>query len=295
MDPKSIEAAITERTTTVIPVHYGGNPADLDAILAIAKKRNLHVIEDACQAHIAAWRGRNVGNWGETGCFSFQITKNLASGEGGAVITNDEGLIDRCYAFHNQGRRRKGGEEETGFGFGCNNLRMTEFQAALLLSQMSRLEEQSRVREKNAEYLNSLLREIPGVEPQRSYDGCTRHNHHTYVFRYRKEQFAGMSKPALLKALNAEGIPARGGYTPLNKAAFIKRVLQSKIYRKLYSSQRLAQWEERNVCPGNDALCQTSAVLSQNVFLGPRSDMDEIAAAVRKVQSHAPELVKQVA
>lgn len=292
MDTSKIETAITGHTTTIIPVHYGGNPANLDAVLDIAKRRNLHVVEDACQAHIAGWRGKNVGNWGETGCFSFQATKNLNSGEGGAVITNSEALADRCYAFHNQGRKRKGGDADASWGFGCNNTRMTEFQAALLLSQMTRLEEQSRIRERNAEYLNSLLREIPGVRPQRSYDGCTRHNHHTYVFRYEKQQFAGMAKSKLLEALQAEGIPARGGYTPLNTSALVTSVLDSRIYRSLYSSQRLAEWRERNVCPGNEDLCRTAVVMSHETFLGPKSDMDEIAAAVRKVQTHAAEIAK---
>lgn len=291
MDAGKLEAAITPRTTAIIPVHYGGNPVDLDAVLAVAGKRKLHVLEDACQAHLAAWRGRNVGNWGDIGCFSFQESKNLACGDGGALITNNEALMSRSYSFHNQGRKWKGAEE---FGYasaGCN-LRLTEFQAAMLLSQMTRLEEQSRTREKNAEYLDSLLREIPGVKPQRSYPGCTRHNHHTYVFRYEKERFAGMSKPMFLKALNAEGIPGRGGYTPLNTVPFIKKVLDGPAYRKLFSKERLAEWNERNHCPGNEQLCGQSVVFSHQCLLGPRTDMEQIAAGVRKVQAHAAEIVK---
>jgi dTDP-4-amino-4,6-dideoxygalactose transaminase len=293
MDARRIEAAITPRTTAIMPVHYGGNPADLDAVLDIAAKRKLHVIEDACQAHLAAWRGRNVGNWGKTGCFSFQESKNLNCGDGGALITNDEALMSRSYSFHNQGRRWKGaGSEEFSYASAACNLRMTEFQAAILLSQMTRLEEQSRVREKNAEYLDSLLREIPGVKPQRSYSGCTRHNHHTYVFRYDREQFAGMPKPMLLKALNAEGIPGRGGYTPLNTVPFIRKVLDGPAYRKLFSKERLAQWNERNQCPGNEQLCREAVVFSHQCLLGPRTDMEQIAAAVRKVKAHAAEIAR---
>lgn len=291
MDARKIEAVITPRTTAIIPVHYGGNPADLDAVLAIAAKHKLRVIEDACQAHLAAWRGRNVGNWGETGCFSFQESKNLNCGDGGALITNDEAIMSRAYSFHNQGRKWKGGGEDSYASAGCN-LRLTEFQAAILLSQMARLEEQSRTREKNAEYLDTLLREIPGVKPQRSYPGCTRHNHHTYVFRFEKEQFAGMPKPMLLKALNAEGIPGRGGYTPLNTVPFIKKLLDGRAYRNLFPKERLALWNERNQCPGNEQLCRESVVFSHQCLLGPRTDMEQIAAGVRKVQAHAAEIVK---
>jgi len=292
MDARKVQAAVTERTRAIIPVHYGGNPADLDAILAIAKKRNLRIIEDACQAHLAAWRGRNVGNWGDTGCFSFQASKNLNSGEGGAIITNNETLMDRCYSFHNQGRKRKGGgDDEFSYSSPGNNLRLTEFQAAVLLAQMTRLEEQSKTREQNAQYLNNMLKEIPGVMPQRSYDGCTRHNQHTYVFRYDQEKFAGMTKPRLLKALTAEGIPARGGYTPLNKVEFLKRVMQSRIYRNLYPKERLAQLEQIE-CPGNEKLCREAVVFSHNVLMAPRSEMELIVAAVRKVQAHAAEIAK---
>jgi dTDP-4-amino-4,6-dideoxygalactose transaminase len=293
MDAGKIEAAITPRTTAIIPVHYGGNPADLDSILAIAKKHKLHVLEDACQAHLAGWRGRNVGNWGAMGCFSFQESKNLNCGDGGALITNDEALMSRSYSFHNQGRKWKGGGDDQ-FSYasaGCN-LRLTEFQAAFLLSQLTRLEEQSRTREKNAEYLDSLLREIPGIKPQRSYPGCTRHNHHTYVFRFEKDHFAGMSKPVFLKALDAEGIPGRAGYTPLNTVPFIRKVLEGPAFGKLFSKERLAQWNERNQCPGNEQLCRESVVFSHQCFLGSRADMEQIAAGVRKIHTHADRIVK---
>ena len=106
MNPAKLEAAITERTKAIIPVHIGGSVADLDSILAIAKKHNVPVIEDACQAHLAQWRNRGVGSWGTSGCFSFQLSKNLCSGEGGAIISNDEPMINYCFAFENCGRGR---------------------------------------------------------------------------------------------------------------------------------------------------------------------------------------------
>ena len=290
IDAKKIEAAITEHTRAIIPVHLGGSAADLDAILTLARTRKLPVIEDACQAHIGEWRGRKLGTYGETGCFSFQVSKNLASGEGGAILTNSDELIEHCFAFHNNGRGRK--TDSYNFSYFANgaNLRMTQFQAALLVTQMGRLEEQSKTREQNAAYLTSLLREIPGIRPARMYEGCTRNAYHLYMFRYGKEQFADASRAAFLKALAAEGIPCSGGYTPLNKEPFLKSVLSSRAFRAIAGPERLKRWEERNQCPANDRLCEEAVWLTQNMLLGPKSDMDQIAEAVRKIHANAAEL-----
>jgi len=104
IDAKKVEAAITDRTVAIMPVHVGGSPADLDTILDVGKRRKLPVVEDACQAHLAEWRGQKVGTYGISGCFSFQASKNLTSGEGGAVITNDDDFAERLYSFHNNCR-----------------------------------------------------------------------------------------------------------------------------------------------------------------------------------------------
>src|SRR5262249_32220085 len=159
IDARKIEAAITDRTRCIIPVHLGGAPADLDTIASVAAKHKIPVLEDACQAHLAEWRGRKVSTLGDLGCFSFQGSKNLNSGEGGAILTSNDQLIEQCKSFQNNGR----GNSIPGFSYVRNgaNLRMTEFQAALLLQQLTRLEEQSRRREQNAAYLTEQLKEIP--------------------------------------------------------------------------------------------------------------------------------------
>lgn len=292
IDPGKIEAAITDRTTAIIPVHIGGSAADLDAILPIGRKHQLPVIEDACQAHFGEWRGRKLGSLGDTGCFSFQASKNLNSGEGGAILSNDADLIEKCYAFHNNGRGRKITSYDFSYHANGANLRLTEFQATLLMAQMTRLEEQSKTRSENGQYLTAMLKEIPGMLPARMYQGCTRNAYHLYMFRYRKEHFAGVSRAVFLKALKAEGVPASGGYAPLNKEPFLKNVLQSRGFRRVISSERLAQWEERNHCPVNDQLCQEAVWLTQNMLLGPRRDMEQIAEAVRKIQGNAGKLSK---
>ena len=293
IDARKIEAAITERTKAIIPVHLGGNAADLDAVLAIARKHKLAVVEDACQAHLGEWRGRKVGTWGTSGAFSFQASKNLNSGEGGAILTADGELAEKCYAFHNNCRARKTNSYNFSYlptrGI---NLRMTEFQGALLLAQMARLQEQSNTRWENGQYLTGMLREIPGITPARMYEGCTRNAFHLYMFRYDPEKFAGMPRAKFMVALEKEGIPCSSGYTPLNKQSFITETIHSRSYQKLYPKRLLAAWEEQNACPENDRLCEEAVWFTQNMLLGPRSDMDQIAEAIGKIQAHAGDVAK---
>ncbi len=287
MDARQIEAGITPRTKAIIPVHLGGNACDLDAILPIAARHKIPVLEDACQAHLGEWRGRKVGAYGQAGCFSFQASKNLNCGEGGAILCGDEDLRERCYAFHNNGT----GLKRSGPGFTYSstgaNLRMPEFQAALLLAQMTRIEAQAKTRTENALYLTSLLKEIPGIAPARMYEGCTRNAYHLYMFRYDKAHFAGVPRSVFLKALAAEGIPASGGYSPLNTQPWLKETLHSRGYQKLFPGTALAEWEERNRCPANDRLCAEAVWFTQTMLLAPRSSMDRIAEAIRKIQANA--------
>ena len=293
IDARKIEAAITDRTRAIIPVHLGGNVADMDAVLRVSQRTNVPVVEDACQAHLAEWRGRKVGTLGATGCFSFQASKNLNSGEGGAILTNDDELAEKCYAFHNNCRaRRTSGYNFTYRGSRGANLRLTEFQAGLLLAQMMRVEEQSRTREQNARFLTRELQQIPGILPAKQYEGCTRNAYHLYMFRYQPGQFAGLSRDKFMSALSAEGIPCSGGYSPLNKEAFVKATLETRAYQRVYPPEILNNWEERTRCPANDQLCQEAVWFVQTMLLGPRQDMEDIVAAIRKIHAHAAELAK---
>ncbi|HLN27085.1 MAG TPA: DegT/DnrJ/EryC1/StrS family aminotransferase [Gemmataceae bacterium] len=292
IDATKIEAAITERTACIMPVHLGGNAADMDAILAIAKKHSLPVIEDTCQSHLGEWRGKKLGSLGTCGCFSFQVSKNLSSGEGGAVISNDADFTERCFTFHNNGHPRKGRRSGFTYAAAGSNLRMTEFQACLLLQQMTRLDEQSRTRDENGRHLTRLLQEIPGIYPAKSYGGCTRNAYHLYMFRYDSEQFAGAPRAKFLKALQAEGIPCSSGYTPLNLQPFLKESLNSRAFKAVYSSERRQAYENNNRCPENDKLCTEAVWFGQTMLLGNQSDMDQIAEAIRKIHDNAAELAK---
>ncbi len=292
MDMTKVEEKITPDTRCIIPIHLGGNVADLGTLLPIARKHNIPVVEDACQSHLAEWEGKKAGTFGATGCFSFQVTKNLSGGDGGMIITNDSDIMDRCYAFHTNSRPRAGGNFSFGaVGVGAN-MRMTEFVAALLMEQMTRLETQTSVRDKNAAYLNELLSEIPGITPAKMYDGCTRNAYHLFMSRYDPEAFSGLPRSKFLEALRKEGIPCSQGYSPLNEQAFIKNQLNTRGYKKIYSEKRLKQYFEENHCPENNKLCEEAFWFFQTMLLDTRTGMEQIADAIRKIQAHADELKK---
>lgn len=293
MDPTKLEAAITPRTKAIIPVHIGGNVANLDAILEVAARHKIPVIGDACQAHLAEWRGKSAGSWGTTGCYSFQLSKNLCSGEGGAILTNDEAVADACFAFHNCYRKRPGASAAAAYHFGRNgNFRMTEFQGALLIAQMEGIRERADLRSQNAQYLKQLLKDIPGILPAEEYPGCTRNAYHLFMFRYDPREFAELPRNRFVNALRAEGIPCSPGYSPLNKDTFLIDALRSEPYRRIYGAEVLAAWPERNQCPENDRLCEESVWFYQSVLLTDRTTMEQIATAIHKIKKYAAELRK---
>jgi dTDP-4-amino-4,6-dideoxygalactose transaminase len=294
IDANKIEAAITSQTKALLPVHIGGSPADLDKILEVGKKHRLPVIEDACQAHLAEWRGQKLGTLGLAGCFSFQASKNLCSGEGGAVLTNDDQFAETCFNFHNQGRAR----QVTGYNFTYSgtrgsNLRLPEFQGRLLIAQMTRVVEQTQRRTDNANYLTKRLNEIPGIKPAKLYEGTTRSAYHLYMFRYDAAQFAGLDKGKFMAALNAEGVPCSGGYGMMNKDAYVTALAENPHFLKVYGEKRMKNWLEQTLnCPQNDKVCEQAVWFTQTTLLGTRTEMDQIVEAVRKIQKHAPELAR---
>jgi perosamine synthetase len=293
INPDKMEAKIGEHTKAILPVHILGLPAQMDKINAIAKKHNLVVVEDACQAWRAEWKGKKCGALGDLGCFSFQNSKNLPCGEGGAIIGNDEKLMDKCYSYHDYGRGygNVGQVEGTGFRILGNKCRMAEYQAAILLAQMKRLESQTQRRNENAQYLTSRIKDIPGIVPHKLYDGVTRAAYHLYPFRYEKQHFGGVPRGKFLAALKAEGVPCSSGYDRVNKNAFFENTLRSRNFRKMYSKARLDRCRELNHCPDGDRLSDEAVWFSQNLLLGPKSDMDDIANAIQKIYENRSKLV----
>jgi perosamine synthetase len=290
VDPDAMEARITENTRAILPIHILGLPANMDKITALATKHKLRIVEDTCQAWMAEWRGKKCGSIGDLGCFSFQNSKNFTCGEGGAVIGNDGRLMDICHSFHNFGRpygSMPGGN-------GCVRLgtkaRMAEYQAAILLAQMERLEEQTAHRMENATYLSSKLEPIPGIVPHKLNDGATRAAYHMYPFRFLQEQFGGVPRGKFLQALSAEGVPCSGGYGPLNKQDFLEHTFQSKNFKRMYSPKQIERARQMNECPENDRLCSEAVWLFQTLLLGSRKDMDDIANAVEKIYENRDQL-----
>ena len=298
IDPSKIEAKITSRTRAILPVHILGLPADMPKIMEIARKHNLLVIEDACQAPLTEVNNQKVGTIGDAGCFSFQNSKNIPIGEGGAIVSNDAQFMDRCYSFHNLGLPY--GTAVGTFSAGAvrtgTKERFTEYQAAIGLAQLKRLDAQTTVREENANYLKSKVKNIPGIVPCKVYDCATRISYHLFAFRYKKESFKGLSKNSFLQALRAEGVPCSGGYNPLNTQEFIREAFQSKNYKKIYPKEMLDynQWMTKNQCPENDALCSEAVWFTQNILLGSRADMDSIAYAIEKIHHNAESIRKSI-
>jgi len=290
INPAKIEERITERTRAIMPVHILGIPADMDPIMAIARKHNLVVIEDACQAWLAQYRGKCCGTIGDLGCFSFQNSKHLPCGEGGAVVGNDDEIMDRIHSFHNCGRPYGSVKGATGYPIIGTNRRMTEYQAAILLNQMQRLEADTQRRWTNGQYLTSQIKDIPGIIPCKLYEGTTRAVFHLYPFRYKKEQFNNAPRAKFMAALSAEGVPCSGGYGPQYRDELIEAALTSKNFTRSFSKARLDQYRRELNYPGNDQLCEEAVWLSQNMLLTEKSDMDDIANAIRKVYDNRDKL-----
>ena len=291
IDYNKIEERITENTKAIMTVDILGGSVHQDKVNAIAKKHNLKIVEDACQAHMGEWKNKKLGNFGDLGCFSFQGTKNINCGEGGAIIGEDKELMDKCFSFHNFGRAVGTGLTLSGYVRLGTKYRMTAFQAAILISQMTRAEEQAKIRSSNADYLTSKLKDIPGIIPQKSYEGTTCHAYHMYAFRYKKEHFNDIPRKKFLEALTAEGIPNYTGYPEiLNKEPFIEDTLNSKTFQKIYSKERLNRYRRNIDCPENDKLVKETVWIFQERLLGNKKDMNDIADAILKIYENRDKL-----
>jgi perosamine synthetase len=287
LDPEDVERRITENTKAIMPVHIMGQPCHIDRIMEIAKKHNLRVIEDAAQAHLAEYKGKKLGTIGDLGCFSFQSSKTIACGEGGAIIGNDEELMDKCYTVHNHGTSRRGRTEVAGPKY-----RMNEFEAAVLLGQLPGVEERFARRNENAAYLTSRIKDIPGIVPQKLYEGTASGSFYIYAMTYRKEYFNDADRTKFLKALRAEGVSLDGYIGQgLHKEPWIEHILNSKVYQKMFAPERLQRYRQENNCPRCDQVCQEMVMIwASGPLLGSKEDMDDIANAIVKVYENRDRL-----
>jgi dTDP-4-amino-4,6-dideoxygalactose transaminase len=289
LSPASLEAVITPRTKAIIVVHFGGHPADMDAIGEIAKRYGLAIIEDCAHAHGARWRGTPVGNVGAVGTFSFQAFKLATAGEGGIVVSNDAAIADAMWSYCNQGRIR-GGQWYEHHTLGTN-YRLTAFQAAVLQIQVQRIPEQTALRTRNANYLREQLKGIAGFDTATPSELVQDHPQYLMTLRYDSREFSGLSRNDFLAAIRAEGIPMREVYPhPLYKNPMFKRSALEKFGCRGwdsipdYSALYLEQCER---------ICEDGLWLEHELFLGTEQDMDDIVAAIRKVQQNSSLLAGQ--
>jgi dTDP-4-amino-4,6-dideoxygalactose transaminase len=286
IDPNAIEAAITDKTSAIMPVHFAGRPADMDAILEITKKHNLKVVEDAAQGWGSEWKGRRVGAIGDAGTFSFQSSKNINAGEGGIIITNDE-IVAKMAASHINCGRSEDGEWYQHFYFG-GNYRLTELQAAVLQAQLARYDDLLETRQGNLTYLNEQLANVDGIDLLTENPSITRHSSHLFIFRYKKESFANKSKNSFIDAMKAEGIPTSPGYSiPL----YEQPVFANKAFGPRGKTVDLPVDYKSCSCPESEKACYEESVwFTQNMLLGTKEDMDDIIGAIHKIQENAQEI-----
>ncbi len=271
IDPEAVAAAITSETRAILPVHLGGHPADMGALQDIARRHELAIVEDCAQAHSAEYQTKKVGALSDVGAFSFQASKNLTSGEGGMVTTNDKDIHDRVSAFMNVGRAPGGARwEYPRLGW---NYRPSEYLAAILLVRLELLAAQTDIRNRNATYLSNALETIEGITPPELAPWVTKHGYHLYCLKYNPEGFGGKSRQAFVNALSAEGVPCSIGYrSPLSEEPGMAHVAQK--YPRLIRSLP---------CPNAASVCEQSVWLFQNLLLGSEADMDQIVEAITKI------------
>ncbi len=293
LDPGALEAAVTRRTRAIVPVHLGASVADLDAVGECARRHDLRVVEDCAHAHGARWRERGVGSWGDLGSFSFQTTKLMTSGEGGALITNDDELAARCHAYVNCGRHEGPSAELEPWLFGTN-ARLTELQAALLLGQLERLTERGARRARAVERLTKGLAEVGGLAPLARDERVTTPAAYEWVLRYDAESFAGVSRDRFLEALAAEGIEATGPfYVPLPDQPLLNATSrQWPMLRERYGEGIRAPATRRALrFPVAERAAYEEAVwLHHGFLLADDDDLDRILEAVAKLRRHAAAL-----
>jgi dTDP-4-amino-4,6-dideoxygalactose transaminase len=279
LDPARVEQAIISgKTRAIMPVHLFGQPVDMTALRTIANRHGLKIVEDAAQAHGAVWESGPVGSLGDAAGFSFQSSKNLSCGEGGILTTNDEQVFERAYSMHNAGRSRVGGGrwDHVTLGWNC---RPTEYQAALLLYRFEHFAERQAVRLRNFELLRNLMKDVTCLAPLAMHPSVRAHGMYMFAMRYKSDHCGGVSLDQFIELVQAEGAPIY--------RAFAATMADQPAIQQLM--RRRPQYFRRLPTPIADRAAEETAYIAQNVFLGTADDMDDIAAAVRKVERHCVE------
>jgi dTDP-4-amino-4,6-dideoxygalactose transaminase len=285
MDVGAAAAAVTERTRALLPVHLGGNMAELDGLRKLAAEHGLKILEDAAQAHGSTWHGQHAGTLGDAGTFSFQASKSMTAGEGGVVVCQSEELVERVRSLSNCGRR-PGSWFYKHFEL-AGNLRMTEWQGAVLRAQLARFPAQQALRSGNDDFLNAALAELPAIRPQGRHDGCTAQGNYDYLVRFDPEMFP--SRDRVRTALLAEGMPLTTGYPPMHQLEMFNR--EGGLAPRLRDTSAYPDYSRQHF-PVSEDLAETTIWFKTQALMGSREDTQSVLDAIEKVHRHAAEVAE---
>ena len=276
IDPEQIDAKISERTKAMIVVHFGGVPCQMDEISTIAQSRGIALIEDSAHAHGSRWESQHLGGMGDIGVFSFHQSKNLVCGEGGMIVTNDDQLAASARSIHDCGRAQ-GGKWYQHQRFGTN-ARMTELQAALGVSQLKRLEDQTLHRQEMVHYFLEQIADIPFLEAPAVPQQTSSCSFHLLLLTIDSERCQGISRHRLIAAANAEGLPCWSGYPrPISHCPFLRN---SKTSQDVH-------------VPHAERLCSKSALwIDHFYFLAERNQVRSYANVFKKIEKNLSELCR---
>jgi dTDP-4-amino-4,6-dideoxygalactose transaminase len=283
MDVNNIKFLITDRTKAIIPVHLGGNPVEMDKLSEIAEDYELSIIEDCAHAHGSRYKGKRVGNWGDAGTFSFQASKVITSGEGGAIIFNSDELADKTYSYIDCGRKRNG-YSYAHYSYGTN-YRMGELHAALLRKQLEKFPKQHKLRNQHAQYLQNKLNEIDGIQVMKLTPGTEECGYYVFPIIFDPEKFGGITKVELIKKLNKIGIPTVDNYPPLHTLECFKNI---KLKKKIDYSN--ANWggeksHNRNF-PIVSNTYSRSVAFPHEIFLASKDKLDLIVQCIKQLNEY---------
>ncbi|MCK4790692.1 MAG: DegT/DnrJ/EryC1/StrS family aminotransferase [Desulfobacteraceae bacterium] len=292
---QDVARRIGPNTRVILPVHLGGQMADMPALVKVAKKHGVYILEDCAQSIDSSMEGKKAGTWGELGTFSFQSNKTITSGEGGLIMTDDPQLAEKVVALRAFGRFR-GEQGIRSSDLSCqqlsSNYRLSEFQSAVLLGQLERFPDQDSLRRSNAARLTKGLHQISGVKHIRLNEPNMKHGYYYYLVRYELKKFGNLDPERLCQALNAEGIPfVPGDRKPLYRhPVFEPQNLAEYICPQVLERYKQAVDLDHPHCPATEEACECTLILRHQVLLGEPEDMDHIVEAVWKVQKNIDEL-----
>ncbi len=281
MDPESVESLITPRTKAILAIHLFGNPCDMDAMVDIARRHNLFLIEDCSQAHMTEYKGRPVGTYGDISCFSLQQSKHMTTGDGGVTLTNRDDLEGRMAGFRDKGWARRPGWGPRTYMFLAPNYRMTELQGAVGIAQLDKVQSVVDRRHELGDYLTTLIGNVPGIDPAPVTPGG-RHTYWLYPMRVREGTALDFAK-----ALSAEGVPAGAGYIGQPIFLCMEALANKKTFGAsghpfdgCHGGRKIDYVEGMTPVAEEELKHMVTLSLNENYT---REDIEDMAGAIRKV------------